>query len=358
MLTATIACVPKPKPGQVLACPGEILAFLHGIKANNVLLVDNEREMVSRLCEAIRLSLDHIPPAYEKRLAVMIESLRNLPTIVPLPFVAMSKKDDTGVDGALLAHRAAGDTGADAFMVVPPLDVEAIRPALPQVGAEVVDLRIYGSSGLEQRRNAFCEQIAAADRNETEVTDLFRRALRYSRSLALYDRNLGKYFEVQTSTDREAGKLVEGRKRFAASLEFFLSQWRETRHSSSGELTANVLTAFDSERIAGLTRAEQGRFHSVVRDFAKDVAVKTGVRVHIEIKAAPWRVAHDRYIETDQAILALPGGIDIIHQESPDPASTPNYRSNRNVQLVLGDDVRVDLERYSDTRTFLQFTVG
>jgi hypothetical protein len=52
----------------------------------------------------------------------------------------------------------------------------------------------------------------------------------------------------------------------------------------------------------------------------------------------------------------LPGGIDIIHSESPGSASMPRYRSNRNVQLVLGDAVRVDLGRYSETRTFLRCT--
>jgi hypothetical protein len=333
-----------------------LLAFLRGITANNLLLVDKDKEMVSRLCEVIRTSLDHVPPAYEKRLAVMVEALRNLPTIVALPLVTIDSQDCSGVASAVLAHSAAGEGCADAVVVIPPIEVQRVRPTLPPSSVEVVDLCVYGASRLEHRRSSFCEQIAASDRDEAEVTDLFRRALRFSRSLALYDRNLGQYFEVKPDTQSHAIRILNGRERFAASLEFFLKQWRVTRGAGPRELTAKVLTAYDEKRISGYARADQDRFRSEVIAFAKDVAARTDVQVDIEIKDAPWRVAHDRYIETEQAVLALPGGIDIIHSESPGSASMPRYRSNRNVQLVLGDAVRVDLGRYSETRTFLRCT--
>jgi hypothetical protein len=354
MLTATIACVPKPQRGQVLDCPGELLSFLKGVSTNNLLLVDNAKEVISRLQEAVRSSCGHIPYAYEKRLAVMVESLSNLPTVVALPFVAMDRKDDSGLACAALTHRAAGESGADAFVVVPPVDVQAARDLLPQAGAEVVDLRTYGASVLEQRRDAFCEQIATAERDAEVVTGLFRRTLRYSRSLNLYDRNIGQYFDEYAATPSDRNKRIEGRKRFARSLVFFLTQWRETQHASPGALTARVLTAFDRERVFSWPRAEQDGFDLRVRDFAEEVAGQTGVRLEIQIKRCPWRVAHDRYLETDQAVLALPGGIDIIDSASTDAASTPSYRFNRNVQLVRGEDVRKELLRYSDAKTFLR----
>jgi hypothetical protein len=353
MLTATIACVPKPQAGRIVDCPGELLAFLKGVRTNNLLLVDADKKVIARLCETIRSSLEHIPPAYEKRLAILAESLRNLPTVVSLPFVTMDNSDQDGIACATLAYQATGDTGADAIVVIPPAHIEAACDVVPHLGTEVVDLRVYGASGLEHRRDSYCEQFSAAERDHQFVTDLFRRSLRFSKSLTLYDRNLGQYFEAEPATKTDAEKNTHGRERFEAALIFFLSQWRSTQHAEPNALVARVMTAVQTDRISNMPAAQQVQFRTMVRSFIRSVAAKSGVRVEILLKYRSWNVAHDRYLETDQAVIALPGGIDIIctQQNSSKGAA---YQSNRNLQLVRGDDVRKELDLYTAAKTFLR----
>jgi hypothetical protein len=351
LLTATTPCVPDTLSATGAVNPGQLHAFLASLKHNNVLLVDGDRKVLTRLAKAVAPQIVGLPEAHQKAIEALVLALPNLPTVVALPFVPLSSSDKDGRAMIALVARSVSSFGCDAVVTFPPVSAASVRADIESLVREVVDVNDNTLSACERQRVQFTELVALARRGREDVIRLIKCATRFSRTVTLYDRYLGTNMPGTAQSEDEHQRDLAANQRFARSVAFFLQQWREARGADSNHLKADVYTSVEAARFGDLSRAQHDEYCSGVRDWQRQVAALSGVLVEVHLKASHWKVPHDRYISTEQCTIATPGGLDVI-----DVARSPSqldvvFSDFKNLQIVHGPDVPHELSRFEDAAT-------
>ena len=351
MLTATTACVPDALSPAGAIHPGQLHTFLASLKHNNVLLVDRDRKVLTRLEKVIAPHIADLPVSHQKAIEALVFALPHLATVVALPFVDLTPGDKDGSLMSSLVAKAVSSFGCDAVVTFPPVSAASVRADIAALVREVVDINHFTLSACERQRIEFTELVSLKRRGREDVVRLLKCASRFSRSVNLYDRYLGTNMPGIAQNEDEKRRNREARERFARSVAFFLLQWREARGADSNQLKADVYTAVEPSRFRDLSKLEHDEYCSGVQDWQRQIAALSGVLVEVHLKASLWTVPHDRYIATEQCTIATPGGLDVIDVSGSATQSDVVFHNFKNLQIVHGPDVPHELSRFEDAAT-------
>lgn len=266
-----------------------------GLTKNGVLVVDSAEALQEQLVK----SLGNLPDRYGQQLQIYFaELLKN------------KRKRIIKVD----AGSVRGDMGAIMARLNELYSVDAVcvsHDALhisTEVPPNAVPVAEYSESEVEQRREKYLSELPPLHQlSLEEVRDCFGRAVRYSKWLRFYDKQIGKGTNLHN---------------FFRGIDFILGIWQEYGVFSQERSRIEIITStmhyiedntYNREGKLDENRRAVGR---VIEQLVKKLQAKyPHWEIALRVKNVSPKLFHARYLEAQFLILSVDRGFDFLDRD-------------------------------------------
>ena len=276
--------------------------FLQGIWRNGLLIVDSER----RLQDALSIKAESLAPKGQRLQILLTDLLKEKSKRVAVRSVSLSNA--SSADLLDLTCHLKADTEADG-LIVGGKNFEILRFD-PKHSDGVVPLSEYRDSDFEKERQRYYDGLGPIDTlSESEVKEVIRRSVRFSKWLRFYDPYIG------------AGNNTSG---FREGIEYILSLWKDHGFFSSqqgiGEVEIFTCSA-EQVRDDETDHAKESKLAQNQENYQK---VNRDLIERLKEQFSPWwqiklfvkedlnGIFHARYLETQHAIIRVDRGFDLF----------------------------------------------
>ena len=272
---------------------------LRALLDNGVLMVDSRGVLQMSHLAAI----NKLPIKYRQKVSTLYTELYTGAKVRSVKCQTHARSEDYGADAIRLQCALLTECGLDAVVAGRERAQELRDVGLPEHA--VVPAEGYLDSNTESLRRTFIDFPAIDRVTPDRLRDALIRAVRFSKWLRIYDKQIG-------SADNPSV--------FLEGLRFLLRLWQDHAHAPEHTQAVEIITAVGrsprpgaSHRAQTKLREENGvTIRAVQANLMEPLCNQFSFPIRLTVKEDPDRIFHRRYLETAVSILDFERGFGLF----------------------------------------------